>query len=50
MGTCVEQLLKDGPCGTELCWSSAGRTAACGKSTQDQFGRDGVLYKELHVE
>ena len=50
MGTCVEQLLKDGPCGTELCWSSAGRTAACGMSTQDQFGKDGILWEGPHVE
>ena len=42
--------LKDGLCGTDPCWISAWRTAACGMSTQDQFGKDGILCRGLHME
>lgn len=38
-------LLKDGHCGKELCWSSAWRSAACGKPTEDQFGKDSILWE-----
>lgn len=42
--------LKDGLCGTDPCWISAWRTAACGMSTQDQFGKDGILLEGPHME
>lgn len=41
-GDCMEQRLKDGPCGTELHWSSAWRAVAFGKITQYHLGKDGI--------
>lgn len=43
----VEQCLKGGPRGTELCWGGAGRAAACEKSTWGQFG---ILWEGLHIQ
>jgi len=41
LGSCWSSvLLKDGPWGKELCWSSAWRATACGTPTWDQFGKD----------
>jgi len=42
--------LKDGPRDTGPRWSSAWRTAAYGKPTQDQFGKEGILWEGLHME
>lgn len=47
--TCVEHLLEDGPCGTEPCQSSVWRAVACGKPTQDQFWKDGILLQGPHA-
>lgn len=48
-GSHVEQCLKGGHGDTEPCWSSTWRAAACGKSTQDQFGKDSILWEEPHI-
>jgi len=45
VGTRAGQCLKGGPRGTEPCRSSAGRAAACGKRTQDRFGKDGIPWE-----
>ena len=49
VGTHVEQCLKGGPHGMEPCWSSAWRAAACGKPTQDQFGKDSIPWEGPHA-
>lgn len=33
------------PCGMELCWGGAKRAVARGKPTQDQFGKDNILWE-----
>lgn len=42
-------LLKGWPCGTEPCWSSTWRAAACEKPVQEQF-EDGILWERPHME
>jgi len=34
----------------EPCWSRTWRAAACGKPTQDQFGKDSIQWEVPHVE
>lgn len=40
-------VLKDGPQGSEPCWSSDWKDGACGVPTQDQIGKDGILWEGL---
>ena len=44
-GAVLEQCLKGGPHGSELCWRSAGRAAGCGKATRDHLGKVDVLWE-----
>lgn len=37
--TVLEHLLKNVPCNAELCWTSVGKAAACGKPMWDQLGK-----------
>lgn len=41
----MEQCLKDWPHDMELCWSSAGRAAVCGRLTWEQFEKDGFQWE-----
>lgn len=41
----MEQFLKDGPQGTDLCWSSAWKDGVCRMPTQDQIGKDDILWE-----
>lgn len=43
-------LLMDGSRYMESCWGSAWRDAACGKHTQDQFGKKSILWKGPYVK
>lgn len=45
VGNRVEQCLKGGLHGTELCWNSAGRAAACGKPMWDQTRKDAIPWE-----
>lgn len=45
-GAMLEQCLKGGSYGMELCWCSAGRAVACGKPMQGQFRKDCVPWEE----
>lgn len=49
MGTCVQQCLKGGSCGTELSWGSTGSVAAHGKPMQGLWGRT-ALMRRTHTE
>ena len=46
----LEQCLKGGPHGTEPCYSSIKRDAACGKPMQDMFRKDSILWERPHEE
>lgn len=45
MGSCVEQCLKGGPCGMQLCWGCDERAAARGKPVWDQLGKAGIPWE-----
>jgi len=53
--SCAGAVLEGGPHEAELCWSSDGRAAACGKSAQDQFRKvcipwEGATWSRVTME